>query len=185
MTVSTPTTSGQVLTSAYVNNNINSGLVWISTTTIGSTVTSVPVASCFSSTYDNYRIVISSVDCSLTDALFIMTLNNSAGSTYVYSTRWNNYSTAAFGGANSAGITYWAVGLTATNDNINYQVEVQSPNLAKRTAFTTLGSSDTNYVFGGGQDTNAVAQTGFTLAVTGAVTTFTGGTVTVYGYRKP
>ena len=112
-----------------------------------------------------------------------MTLNNSAGSTYVFSTRWNNYSTAAFGGSNSAGTTSWVLGITSANDNTNFQVEVQSPNLAKRTAFTTLGSSDSNYIFGGGQDTNAVAQTGFSIVTTGGVT-MTGGTVTVYGYRK-
>lgn len=177
-------TTGEVLTAADTNTYLaNSGLVYVTSATVGSGVSTATVASCFSSTYDNYRIIISNVDCSATDNLFSMTLNNSAGSTYVYSTRWNNYSTAAFGGNNSAGTTFWVLGLTSTSDNTNFQVEVQSPNLAKRTAFTTLGSSDSNYVFGGGQDTNAAAQTGFSIVTTGGVT-MTGGTITVYGYRK-
>jgi hypothetical protein len=195
-------TTGEVLTASDTNTYLNNaGLVLITsgitvssaggtaatiangTVTIGTSNTSVTVSGAFSATYDNYRILISSVDCSVSDELFRISLNNSTGSTYVYSTRWNNYSTGAFGGNNSGGTTFWVLGLTSTTDNINYQVEVQSPNLTKRTAFTTLGSSDSNYNFGGGQDTNAVAQTGFVISP--ASGNLTGGTIRVYGYRQP
>ena len=56
MTVSAPTTAGQILTSAYVNNNINPGLDYI-TETSGSAISSLSVNTCFTSTYTNYRIV--------------------------------------------------------------------------------------------------------------------------------
>jgi hypothetical protein len=55
MTVSTPTTAGQILTSAYVNNNINSGLVYITEATTATTLLSFN--NCFNSTYLNYRII--------------------------------------------------------------------------------------------------------------------------------
>ena len=58
MAISTPTTAGQVLTSAYVNNNINSGLVYITEATATSGA-SISVDNCFTSTYTDYRIVVS------------------------------------------------------------------------------------------------------------------------------
>jgi hypothetical protein len=58
MAVSTPTTAGQILTSAYVNNNINSGLVYI--TQANMTGSSLSINNCFTSTYRNYRIVVAS-----------------------------------------------------------------------------------------------------------------------------
>ena len=65
MTISTPTISGQILTSAYVNNNINSGLVYVTSVTVGSAVLTVNVPNAFSAEYDNYRIVLSNIDCSV------------------------------------------------------------------------------------------------------------------------
>ena len=63
MAVSTATTAGQILTSAYVNNNINSGLTYISTVTLsaGAGTAAQWSGTVFSSTYTNYRLV-----CNLT-----------------------------------------------------------------------------------------------------------------------
>ena len=172
---------GEVLTAAAMDSI---GLWLVSTTTVGTGVPSVPVANCFSSNYQNYRVVISGIDCSVTDNLFFMTLSGSAGATYVYSTRWNNYGTGAFGGSNSAGATAWVIGLTSTVDNTNLILDVQLPNISnRRTTFSGMGSSDSNMIFGGGQDTNLVAHTGFSLITVGGVT-MTGGTIRVYGYRN-
>lgn len=55
MTVSTATTSGQILTSAYVNNNINSGLVYITESTFTAS-SAVNLNSIFSATYQNYKM---------------------------------------------------------------------------------------------------------------------------------
>jgi hypothetical protein len=175
---------GNSLPASDINTYLaNSGLVYVTSATVGSAVSTVTVASCFSSTYDNYRITISNVDCSATDNLLTMTLNNSAGSTYIYVTSRLNYTSGGSGGNNSAGTTSWAIGLTSANDNTNLIMDIQSPNLVKRTSFFINGTSDSNIIFGGGQDTNAVAQTGFSIVTTGGVT-MTGGTITVYGYRK-
>jgi len=177
-------TSGQILTAAQMTTlQTNIGLAFISSTTVGTGVSSVSVAGCFTSTYDNYRIILSNIDASSTDNVLTMSLNNSAGSTYIYVSSRLNYTTGAQGGNNSAGTTSWMLGLTSTSDNMDYVIDVISPNLVKRTAFNVLGSSDSNYIYGGGQDTNAATQTGFSINTSGGVT-MTGGTINVYGYRK-
>ena len=58
-------TSGQVLTAADTNTYLaNSGLVYVTSGTIGVAVSSVTVSSVFSSTYDSYKIVISGMSTS-------------------------------------------------------------------------------------------------------------------------
>ena len=51
-------TTGEVLTASDTNTYLaNSGLVYVTSTTVGSGVSSVTVSNCFTSTYDNYRII--------------------------------------------------------------------------------------------------------------------------------
>ena len=57
-------TAGEVLTAASLNANFSfvassGGLVLVKTQTIGTTVSSVEVTGAFSSTYDNYKIIVS------------------------------------------------------------------------------------------------------------------------------
>ena len=59
MAISTPTTSGQILTSAYLNNNINSGMTYVTGASF-SAVTEILLDSVFTSTYRNYYFVF---DC--------------------------------------------------------------------------------------------------------------------------
>jgi hypothetical protein len=151
--------------------------------TVGSANTSVTVVDAFSADFENYRIIINNVDASAADQVFNMTLNNSAGTTYAFLSSRRNYTTGAQGGNNSAGAAAWMIGLTAANDNMDYVIDLLSPNLAKRTGMTVNGTVDSNYIYGGGQDTNAAAQTGFTITPTGGAT-ITGGTIRVYGYRN-
>jgi hypothetical protein len=184
MTVSTPTTSGQVLTSAYVNNNINSGLVWISTTTIGSTVTSVAVADCFSSTYDNYRILISGGIASTT-ADFQMILGSTVTG-YVYASVYNTFTTATPSGLQATNDPAWRYIGGGTANVLQMETELQSPNLAKYTVLTSrmvstvatgLNMTTNGYL------PNTTQYTGMTVSPTAG--TWTGGSITVYGYRKP
>ena len=52
-------TTGEVLTASDTNTYLaNAGLVYVTSATIGTAVSSVTVSNCFSSTYDAYRIVI-------------------------------------------------------------------------------------------------------------------------------
>lgn len=181
MTVSAATTVGQVLTSAYVNNNINSGLTYITEATIGNGVSTVTVAGCFSTTYDNYQIVLAGSDSSSLNNIVTMQLNNSTGATYNTSSFYIIHGGAT--GSNTAtasGVFRFAWGGDVSDTSAN--VTVYSPFLTKRTAISGQTTNASLTAFNGGVDTNAVSNTGFTLGV--GADTLTGGTITVYGYRK-
>ena len=182
MTVSAATTAGQILTSAYVNNNINSGLVYISSQTIGSAVSSVAVASCFSADYDNYRIVIAGGVGSTGSASVGLSLGASAtGYSGVL-----QYALYGSGGAlvaqddNAARFSH--IGNAYTSQYAT-SFELLSPFLAKFTniqnASWIVDNASGNY---NGVHEVATSFSGFTLTPTAG--TLTGGTITVYGYRK-
>lgn len=183
MALSTPTTVGQILTSAYVNNNINSGTVLLSSTTIGSTVSSVAIAECFSSTYDNYRILISGGIASTT-ADFQLILGSTVTG-YAYASIYNTFTTGTPSGLQATNDAAWRYLGGGTANTLQMEAELQSPNLAKYTTITTrmvstvatgLSMSTNGYL------ANTTQYTGFTVSPTAG--TWTGGTISVYGYRK-
>lgn len=184
MAISTPTTAGQILTSAYVNNNINSGLVYIKEQTIGSAVSSVPVTSAFSTTYDNYRITVSGVAVSAAASSAYITLSGSAGSTYSANGIYMLPSSATVNGLNQnqASTGFW-LGITGGTWSATF--DLMNPFLAKAT--NLVGNSASSGATGYyntclGADSNAASSTGFTL--TQLTTNWTGGIITVFGYRK-
>lgn len=151
--------------------------------TVGSGVTGVTVNGAFNAAYDNYRIILSGIDCSAVDNILTLSFNNSTGSTYNYATRWVNYATANFAGVVSGTPkTSFAINLTSTNDNNNCILELQNCFNAKPTTINIQGTSDTNMIWGAGIDTNPVSQTGFTIM--SGVLTFSGGTIRIYGYNN-
>jgi hypothetical protein len=173
-------TSAQVVQA--VPTGINSALVLISSTTIGSAVSSVTVSSAFSSTYDNYRIVISGGAASA-DVNLNMTLGATATGYY----RSQNYFT--FAGVASTGSqvnqTSWqAVGLATTNSMAGV-FDLFNPNLAKTTWWFggVLYASTTGlYGVGGGFLNDTTQYTAFTITTSSG--TITGGTIKVYGYTN-
>jgi len=182
MTISTPTVSGQILTSAYVNNNINSGLVYIASQTIGSAVSSVAVTSCFSADYDNYRIVIAGGVGSTGGASVGLSLG---ASTTGYSGALQ-YALYGAGGAlvaqddNAARFSHAG---TAYTSQYATSFDLLNPFLAKYTniqnASWIADNASGNY---NGVHEVATSFSGFTL--TPGSGTLTGGTITVFGYRK-
>jgi hypothetical protein len=178
MTVSTATTSGQVLTSAYVNNNINSGLTYITSSTVGTAVSSVVVSSCFSSTYDSYQIVVRGVAATNQD-FFRLSLSGATGASYSYGSSYYAYG-SAIASDTSASNNFWRPGIMGTPSS--FVMDIHSPFLAARTTMQFSSSSDAYSVFGGGNNTDTTSSTGFTL--TPSAGTLTGGTISVYGYRK-
>lgn len=171
--------SGEVLTSADTNTYLaNSGLVYITSTNVG-TSTSATVSNCFSSTYDNYRIIIDGVTAGLVD--FTFQLSGITGSVYTYQ---GYYQLIGVGTINTYGATgtTMPIGTFAASGNNFMQLEISSPNLAKikygqMTSNSTLLSS-----VQGSQINSTVQSTGFTVAA--ASGNISGGTITVYGYRK-
>ena len=66
-------TQGEKVTTNLANTYMtNGGLVWISSTTVGSGVTTVTVSNAFSATYDSYRIVVRGITPSAQDSWMLM-----------------------------------------------------------------------------------------------------------------
>jgi hypothetical protein len=182
MAISAPTTVGQVLTSAYVNNNINSGLVYISTTSI--TASGQNIAGAFSSTYANYRIVVSEVIASATNSIFAFRLGSSTTRTeYKYAgydiNIGNGVSATDFGPSVTFGMLGYTKGVDAANTS--YVFDLIGPQTATRKTYSSIWSNGQFSGTTSGVDGLATAQTDINfVASTG---TITGGTVTIYGYR--
>lgn len=158
---------------------MNGGLVLIKTQTIGSGVSSVEVTGAFSSTYDNYRIILSGGVSSTT-----VTLRWTLGSTatgYYYASRYVDYAgtSGVISATNSTNFAFGAgstAGLVAVFD-------ILSPNLVEETVLNwqysdvlTAGSN----VVGSGFLNNTTQYTSITCAPSSG--TITGGTIRVYGY---
>lgn len=177
-------TAGQVLTASSLNDNFSfaassGALQLVSATTIGTTVASVTVSGAFSSTYDNYHIIVSGGSAS-TGINIEMTLGATATGYYsqlIYATYGNT--PLAAGAANTTKFTYAGSGYSG---GLAMSAFVGSPNLAKT---TTIGAPVMADGFGGnfnGTLQNSTQYTAFTL--TANTGTMTGGTIFVYGYTK-
>ena len=172
------TFTSATLSSSDTNTYLaNAGLVYVTSATIGTAVSSVAVANCFSSTYTNYKIVAHGGIGSSLQAMS-MTLTGSAVSYYQILAYW----AYAGGAASSAGVSnaaQWGyIGESGESNTID--IDILGPNTAKVTQFAGnyIGSVSGTIA---GYHNVATAFTGFTIATGG---TMTGGTITVYGYRK-
>lgn len=158
------------------------GLVLITSQTIGTAVTSVTVNNVFSATYDNYKILISNVDASVDDNYIALKFNNSTGTTYAFSMNLLSLpSTSTITGSASTanGIS---VGLTGQTNNTSAQIEVLNPFNAFWTSTTQMFAGTNQVGFSCGIDKNSASQTGFSITVLTSGN-LTGGTIKVYGYK--
>ena len=182
MAVSAPTSVGQVLTSAYVNNNINSGLVYVSTTSI--TSSGQNIANAFSSTYTNYRIIVNEVATTNQNSIFAFRLGSSTVRTdYKYGGQNINLGSGVLDKDYNNAATFGFIGYTkgVDNDEASYVFDLLGPQTATR---KTWSSSWCNGQFSGqlsGVDNSNTAQTDINFIVSSG--TLTGCTVTIYGYR--
>ena len=173
-------------TQATVNALPSGALVYI--TTAAMTTATTNIDGCFTSAYDNYKIIITgtSPNTSALDPTFGWRTAGVTDNTSIY---YSNiiYSLNSSGPLwyYSGGITYALVGSTADIQFTN-SIEVYSPKLAKITSIAGQGNS-----FG-----NSLAQVGIWYNNFNAATQFDGvsirntagqvltGTATIYGYRK-
>jgi hypothetical protein len=179
-------TTGEVLTASDTNTYLaNSGLVYVKSQTVGTGVSSVQVTSAFSTDYDNYKIIYTGGVASASADLRL-SLGASAAS-YYGGLIYNRPNTAAPAGIANNNTAYWqyGAGLTATT-NVVVSFEMYQPFLALRTGvftqvihFEAPGGALGTFV---GFHDVAASYTSFTF--TPSAGTLTGGTITVYGYRK-
>jgi len=157
-------------------------LALISTTTIGTAVSSVNVTGAFSATYDNYKIIISG---GVASGVFLMGLKLGVTATgYYYGQATSTYASASasVGQANQA--SFPRIGV-ATTDVLTANFELQNPFNAKLTIlnyFYTDSRTNGEGGAGAGFLNNTTSYTDFTITTAGG--TYTGGTIRVYGYQN-
>jgi len=176
-------TTGEVVTASSANEFLtNSGLVYITSVAIPASpaITTIPVSNCFSTTYDNYRIILGGISGTVSNAPITLALNNSSGTTFKSTSAYMVYGSTGFNGYAPAAATVFRVGWTDTTADINLSMDIISPFLAKPTTFSSQSANLTITYQSSGIDTASISNTGFTLAGD----SFTTGFVTVFGYRK-
>jgi hypothetical protein len=180
-------TAGQVLTAQSLNDNFtfaadSGGLKFISSTTIGSAVSSVTVTGAFSATYDNYFVTVSGGAGSTN--LFLNLTFGATTTDYYWSNQEVTYARAPNNSGNGAEPSIGQV-CAATAQSLSGQFFVQSPFLADQTVvMNQYASTQTSgrIAYGGGYLNNTTSYTAFTL--TTSTGTITGGTVKVFGYQN-
>ena len=155
------------------------GLDLVKTQTIGSAVSSVEVTGAFSTTYDNYKIIVSggasSADCDLR-------IKMGATTTGYYTALTGALLSGGTAGVssrnNTVGYFDW-IG-TGSTDGLYMDTTVLSPFLSKRTwANASLLAYNALY-WSASYLANTTSYTDFTI--TPSTGTLTGGTIRVYGY---
>ena len=175
-------TTGEVLTASDTHTYLaNSGLVYVTSATVGTGVSSVTISNCFSTTYDNYRVVINGVGASA--SLGLLARMGAAATGYYGNFTYVLYSGTSYTFVPMNNATSWYIALSdSSSPSVATSFDVMQPFLSART-FYTGGYYGRGYTgnFGGALE-NSNSYTSLVLIPESG--TLTGGTVTVYGYRK-
>ena len=182
-------TTGEVLTASDTNTYLaNSGLVYVGGGSLSSNITNF--ANCFTSTYDNYRVVVGNLDNSSTTTTSLSLRLSNAGTTVDSGYEWWTmyWYASGTGSEGNASATAWQLNYYSDGSPAGaVAFDICSP---KKTEYTTgMGSSMAyqsgagGYVFRqtGGVLKNSTAYDGFSLLVGNGTMS---GTVSIYGYRK-
>ena len=160
----------------------NSGLVYVTSATVGTGVSSVTISSAFSSTYDNYRIVWAGGYGSASTGIALRVGGSSASYAHVLFWATLGVATANCDTSASTSQCNYMGGFTTTSGAL--ACDIANPFISTLTTGFISGayiSAD----FGTCQGRHNIAQSNTSVTVLPmAGTTITGGTITVYGYRK-
>lgn len=162
--------------------------VKISSTTVGSAVSSVSVDSCFSSTYKNYRIIYNLPSFSVAGNFNLrmrVSGSDNSSSNYKYSALNSNSTSPWWDGTVSSSATQLVFHRYTRTDGIDGYIDIFNP---FATAYTSLIANGVNPNFNYSDGSTTVGSltvntsyTGFTFFPTSG--TMTGGTIKVYGFK--
>ncbi len=176
---------GSAVTSSLDYQVANQGLTFVKSQTIGSGVSSVAVSSAFSSTFQNYRILVS-IESSSTEAGYQITLGSTTSGYYGghYGYRWTG---AAYSDIENNG-SYCPIGAVGNGYGGWSVIDITDPYETNETAWSgnfsyrRISSGFGAFGFHGGMVNNSTSYTSFNIVAGGG--TFTGGTIRVYGYNN-
>jgi hypothetical protein len=179
---------------ATVNDTVEAlqnyaGLVLVSSTAVGSGVSSVDVNDVYSSTFDNYKITYTNYASSITNIGMRMRLKTGTvdtSSNYYWGGYFVRYTSTGSGFDRSGGaLNFFDMG-SATSPASALSWEMYSPNLSAYTLYslqqTAASSTDQYLIARSGVFRNTTQFSGFQLFP--ASGTITGGTIRVYGYNN-
>jgi predicted small secreted protein len=154
------------------------------TVTVGTAVSSVTVSGCFSSTYDNYKIVYEGgVSSALNDFTIILGATVSGYYSNMMYSYFNATTPTVLNTSNASSFVYVG-GATTTNTHLEF--DLFNPFVTKNTILTNATWLQATSAGGLGKTngylSNTTSYSGFTIGL--ATGTITGGTVRVYGYRN-
>jgi hypothetical protein len=160
----------------------NSGLVYVKSQTVGSGVSSVTVSNAFSTTYDAYQIIWSSGVQSADTNTNLVLGSTTAG--YYGNYTYANYGSTSVASVNdNNGAKFSVVGGGDPYNGAAAIFTLINPFLTKQTYVTAPGAAYSTYNGTyNGRVANTTSYTAFTIGA--ASGTMSGGTITVYGYRK-
>ncbi len=176
-----PYSSGDVLTAADLN--ASSGLVLVKETTIGSSVSSVTVTDAFSSTFQNYRVVVNVLSAS--SALGVRVRVNNITTNYFSSKYGVRFNGGTFTGLVNNDATYMDFGSCGSSAGGSMTFDVVRPFATQKTLFNgtacyALTNTGGNVWYAGFHN-SALSVTSLTfLTSTG---TISNGKIRVYGYN--
>ena len=162
---------------------VGGGLTLIKTQTIGTAVSSVAVTDVFSSTYDNYRVIVSGGVASANNRLNLTFGATTTG--YYRFLIYGNYSSNTVNGEFAANTSSFSDVGTGSVNSLSCVVDIIAPNLAKNTgihAHTAQTATNGLVFFNQGYLANTTQYTAFTF--TASTDNWTGGTIRVYGYQN-
>lgn len=158
------------------------------TVTIGSSNTTVTVNGCFSSLYDNYRIIYSNITPSVSQDLYFRLASGGTSATTNYTFGFSYVSTAT-GAVSGVGNALTSYQITGSVQSASFRhlgsIDVFQPFLTQFTSIVSTGYITRADIVSSGVNGNhqtASSYDGFTLyPSTGNIS---GGTIRVYGYRN-
>jgi hypothetical protein len=178
-------TTGEVLTAADTNTYLaNSGLVYVTSVAVTSATTAID--NCFTSTYNNYQVVMN-ITSDTGGAAQIQIQMRVGGSATGGSGYYGRYTGTTWAGSVddvgiSAASNWFAMRVNGDTKGFGGTANFQSPKLAARTFVETTGSDGAQrWIFGGMHD-SATQFDGFQIYNSGGSSMT--GTIAVYGYRK-
>jgi hypothetical protein len=175
-------TTGEVLTAADTNTYLaNSGLTYISKTTLGTGTTNI--LGCFSSTYDFYRVMFTNLTQTSAGLAGLRFLAGSTASIteYYYGGAYRLFSGGG-GDETGSNVTYFPINSTSTTVPSSCVIDIMNPFLAVRTTFTALKSNWDAGVYITGNHNVATSYSGLQVVI--AAGGNLAGDCTIMGYRK-
>lgn len=183
--------AGNILTASDTNTYLtNGGLVYITEINATSGAT-VDITSCFSSTYDAYRIVITDFRASIAANILSQLLASGTPATtnYAWGVTRVDYTGVLTGVASGfpATVAFWNFQMVGGTTSSSMVLDLQNPFLTQPTyiqydSTDNRGTSGYAVLKGGGTHTTASSYNGIRFSTTAG--TFTNAKIRVYGYRQ-